>query len=698
MSENVYSFRTPEAIAAYRKQLQRTGFSPLPLVGKRPVQNEWQKFADPSESEIDLWPRIYPAAENTGILTKFAPALDIDILDHDAAAAVERLVRDRFEEMGAFLVRFGRSPKRAVLFFTKATFSKISVPFAPMPGRAEPDKGEKLELLCDGQQLAVDGIHPDTHRPYSWHGGKPGEIKREDLPYLSEEDTNALVADCAALLVNNFGYRLKGKPPRGQTPNGEGEDAGPADWNADYSDHDQLAAIAMKLVRSGMNPGAVKNFLRAQVSAAIGVDPDRLRRRLNEIPGMVDSAVSKLGEEASPQQPPPPLSALTEVAAAFNKWLVLKDLRPVYAVLGAVAANLMPGGDPVWLVIVAPPSTAKTEIINALSRVARVRAADDISKPALLSGTPKHQKGRGATGGLLREVGDVGVLTLKDFGSILSMRPDQRAELLASLRRIYDGEWTRNIGSDGGKTLTWRGRVGLISGATQAYDDYYRAISQLGDRFLIFRLDPAPGAQQFRYAFDHTGAKTKAMREELAEKVAGLFVDLDKRTPRKYDEAERDRLSEIVKLAVLLRGHVERDGYTHEIVNVHRPEGPGRLGLMLERLLVGLDAVGLAREEALELVEAVAMDGCPPLRRSAYFQLLRSDEEMTTRAVANAMGLPNNTARRVLEDLVAQGLALRRRGAKGAAQAEEEAAGGGEKKGGADYWSVNPDWAKSWAK
>ena len=387
-----------------------------------------------------------------------------------------------------------------------------------MPGRAEPDKGEKLELLCDGQQLAVDGIHPDTHRPYSWHGGKPGEIKREDLPYLSEEDAHALVGDCAALLVNNFDYRLKGKPSRGQKPNGEGEDAGPADWSADYSDHDQLAAIAMKLVRSGMNPGAVKNFLRAQVSATIGVDPDRLRRRLNEISGMVDSAVSKLGEEASPQQPAPPLSALTEVAAAFNKWLVLKDLRPVYAVLGAVAANLMPGGDPVWLVIVAPPSTAKTEIINALSRVPHVRAADDISKPALLSGTPKHQKGRGATGGLLREVGDV----------------------------------------------------------------------------------------------------------------------------------------------------------------------------------VGLDAVGLAREEALELVEAVAMDGCPPLRRSAYFQLLRSDEEMTTRAVANAMGLPNNTARRVLEDLAAQGLALRRRGTKGAAEGEEEAAGGGEKKGGADYWSVNPDWAKSW--
>jgi len=706
--DRVYSFRTPEAIAAYRKQLRRAGFSPLPLVGKKPVQNEWQKFADPSESEIDLWTRTYSAAENTGALTKFAPALDIDILDHDAAEAVERLVRDRFEESGVFLVRFGRSPKRAVLFRAEVTFSKILVKFAPMPGTTEPDKAEKLELLCDGQQIVVDGIHPDTRRAYSWHGGKPGEIKREDLPYLSEEDANALVADCVKLLVDNFGYKQASKPKARRQKQGDAEGEGaddPADWSVDYSDHDQLAATAMKLARSGMNPGAVKNFLRAQVSAAAGVDPDRLRRRLNEIPGMVDSAAAKIAEAAAggDASPPPAPTKLEEVAAAFNKWLVLKDLRPVYAALGAVAANLLPGGDPVWLGIVAPPSTAKTEVLNALSRIPRVRSADGVTMAGLLSGTPKGQKAAGAKGGLLREVGDRGILTLKDFGSILSMRPDAKAELLAALRQIFDGEWSRTLGSDGGKTLSWRGRVGLIFGSTQAYDDHYKSISQLGDRFLIFRLDPAPGAQQFKFAFDHIGEKTKEMRDELAEKVAALFVDIEKRTQRVCNEAERDRLAEIVKLAVYLRAHVEREGYTHEIVNIHRPEGPGRLGLMLERLLVGLDAIGLDREAAFELVEAIAMDCCPPLRRQAY-DLLSETEEQTTRVIADAMGLPTMSARRILEDLAAQGLAIRRRGKaddkakeKDLLDTADDAVAAGEKKGGMDLWRVNPDWAKSWA-
>ena len=112
---------------------------------------------------------------------------------------------------------------------------------------------------------------------------------------------------------------------------------------------------------------------------------------------------------------PPAPATLAAVNAAFRKWLVLKDLTPVHAVLGAVAANLLPG-DPVWLGVIAPPSTAKTEILNALARIPHVEAVATLSMAALLSGTPKGQKAAGSKGGLLRKIGDFGVLVLKDFG------------------------------------------------------------------------------------------------------------------------------------------------------------------------------------------------------------------------------------------------------------------------------------------
>ena len=50
----------------------------------------------------------------------------------------------------------------------------------------------------------------------------------------------------------------------------------------------------------------------------------------------------------------------------------LRDETVIYAVLGTIAANLLPG-DPVWLGIIAPPSSAKTEILNSVAAIALYR-------------------------------------------------------------------------------------------------------------------------------------------------------------------------------------------------------------------------------------------------------------------------------------------------------------------------------------
>jgi hypothetical protein len=78
-----------------------------------------------------------------------------------------------------------------------------------------------------------------------------------------------------------------------------------------------------------------------------------------------------------------------------------------------------------------------------------------LTVPSLLSGTPKRQRDKTAKGGLLRKLGAFGILVLKDFGSILSMHPEAKAEVLQALREVFDGAWTRHLGSDGGRTLSW---------------------------------------------------------------------------------------------------------------------------------------------------------------------------------------------------------------------------------------------------
>jgi hypothetical protein len=397
----------------------------------------------------------------------------------------------------------------------------------------------------------------------------------------------------------------------------------------------------------------------------------------------IDLAAERARRNSRDEEPPPESAAtpttLEDVIATFNRWLILKDLTPLYAVLGTVAANLLPG-DPVWLGIIAPPSSAKTELLNSVARLPYVEPAATLTPAALLSGTPKQQADKSAKGGLLRKIGNFGILVLKDFGSILSMRPDAKAEVLAALREVYDGSWTRHLGTDGGKTLSWEGKVGLIFAATEAYDDHHSIIGSLGDRFLLCRLNPSYGGQ-LKKALDHTGATTKIMRAELADAVAGLFHSPLK-DPLPLSDDELGRLDDVVGLATRLRAHVNRDRYSRDIESIHGHEGPARMGLCLERLFAGLNAIGLDRKHAVRIVEDIALASTPPIRRHA-FELL-SETPATTREIAQALKLPTTTTRRALEDLSAHGLAAR-------ARALDE--DGEEKKGGADLWTVDPDWS-----
>ncbi|MFZ1088179.1 MAG: bifunctional DNA primase/polymerase, partial [Xanthobacteraceae bacterium] len=134
---------------ALRQQLREAGYAPIPVNGKRPALEGWQTKANTKPQEINEWEEVFFYAKNTGLLTEHTPTLDIDILDQEAATAVEELVRERFEERGYILVRFGQSPKRAIPFRTDTPFSKITCN-VEIPDRE--DRGEKLEFLANGQQ------------------------------------------------------------------------------------------------------------------------------------------------------------------------------------------------------------------------------------------------------------------------------------------------------------------------------------------------------------------------------------------------------------------------------------------------------------------------------------------------------------------------------------------------------------------
>lgn len=207
---NVFTLLVPRwmsARARLRLKLQEEGYAPIPVNGKIPPLDGWQKKLDVSHDEIISWdtnPKT-SKGKNTGLLAERTPGLDIDILNADAADAVEQMVRDRFEERGCILARIGSPPKRLIPFRnTAAAFEKIQVCLvAP-----DSTKQQKIEFLGKGQQFVAFGKHPKTHQPYQWSdAGEPGKVKLDELPEISAAEAQQLVEDIVELLVKDFSYQ-----------------------------------------------------------------------------------------------------------------------------------------------------------------------------------------------------------------------------------------------------------------------------------------------------------------------------------------------------------------------------------------------------------------------------------------------------------------------------------------------------------
>ena len=80
----------------------------------------------------------------------------------------------------------------------------------------------------------------------------------------------------------------------------------------------------------------------------------------------------------------------------------------------AVAASEKLSGDPAWLLIISGPGNAKTETVQSTSALGAHIISTIASEGALLSATSRKERSKAATGGLLRKIGDRGILVVKD--------------------------------------------------------------------------------------------------------------------------------------------------------------------------------------------------------------------------------------------------------------------------------------------
>jgi Domain of unknown function (DUF3854) len=363
------------------------------------------------------------------------------------------------------------------------------------------------------------------------------------------------------------------------------------------------------------------------------------------------STAASASRTSRPPAAPCTLAALEHI---FREWIPTDDPVPMRAVLATYVANRHLDGDPIWTMLVGGSGIGKTERLVSVAVMEDVVLASSITGPAaLLSGTAQKERAKDATGGLLRRVPDGGHLLLKDFTSILEMHRDSRAEILAALREIHDGRWDREVGSDGGKALSWTGRLGLIAGCTSAIDTAHEVIGQMGPRFVLVRLtrDKKIAAAAYR----HEGEE-RVMRAALRTAVAGL---LDHLPGQPFDKAAaRDPILALACYVALARSPVARR-MGGDITLVMDEEAPTRMTKTLVRLWRASGVLGLDEAAAWSLIERVGLDSIPKLRRSILDDLADRVVAATTTEIAEAVRHPTQTTRRTLEDLAAHQMVVR---------------------------------------
>jgi hypothetical protein len=365
-----------------------------------------------------------------------------------------------------------------------------------------------------------------------------------------------------------------------------------------------------------------------------------------------------------------PSQSRAEVHKVFIRWLGKEyETTTLDAVLAVTAAAKL-GGDPAWLLVISGSGNAKTETVQSVSMTNNAHVISTIaSEGALLSASPKKGRVKSATGGLLRKIGNKGVLVIKDFTSILSMDRNMRTSVLAALREIHDGRWERNVGTDGGQTLSWAGHIVAIGACTTAWDQAHAVTSSMGERFVLIRSDSSSGriAAGTR-AMKNTGME-EAMRKQMAEAVAGLINNMKVADMRDLilQDDEVDSILKAADIVTLARTGVETD-YRGDVIDAHAPEMPTRFAKQLTQIMRGAMAIEMSRAEALALALRCARDSVPQLRLSVLRDLKKNPGSQV-KEIQRRLQKPWRTINRVLEALHALDLLL-------CADEEEESASG----------------------
>lgn len=347
---------------------------------------------------------------------------------------------------------------------------------------------------------------------------------------------------------------------------------------------------------------------------------------------------------------------------------IIVDPGIIRVICASVISNRIEKLDPIWLFIVAASGGGKTEFINALSGAKKIIPVSSLTSRTFISGA-KVAADKDDPSLLFRA--NFGIITIKDFTTYLSMGRDERQEIMAQFREIYDGSYNKIFGT--GENITWEGKIGLIAGCTYAIYSMREMYSQMGERFIMYAIKQ-PDRNEVTYKAIDNALDIREKREEIKKIVANYLdneihvPDLDN-LPKINDDLKKE-LVELSELATRARSPVNRNWRSpqQEIISVDPLEMPTRFASQLIGLATGLMIMNendgkssILTEIDKNILYKISLDSISFMRRKVLQELTRY-EKVETSGLATEINLPTSVVNKQLQELNVLGLCERIKG------------------------------------
>jgi 5S rRNA maturation endonuclease (ribonuclease M5) len=359
---------------------------------------------------------------------------------------------------------------------------------------------------------------------------------------------------------------------------------------------------------------------------------------------------------------------LEEVHEAVSKiGMYLKEL--LETIVAVTISAQMRNKPPLWLMIVGPPSSIKTELVKMLDYLngTLVYYVDSMTENAFASGfLPKDGS---EPHDLLPEL-DGKCFIVKDYTTMFSLNEETLKKILGDMTSMFDEDFNKFSATRGNVTYkSLFSQIGCIT--PSVINKHQRYMSQIGARFLYYRvpeLDADSEKKGFGIAWsDETGEERKKLINEARIITSSFCKQLIDELPniklKTESEEIRGKINNLAKFISKARGIVNtrpasfiKDGKEikyNEVIDI-QIEQPWR-AFQQVRALARFLAITRGKQEVdmeeIETMKDIAIASMP-VHRARVLASFKGSRMLESAEIAEIAGISPRTAQRVLKELI----------------------------------------------